>query len=117
MDTDLTAWLGPAADDLTDEQRAAFDDAARAYFALPLHTERDPADDLANSAEDDDALSAILQDILGEGSLMEATRVLWAAQHAHTGWIRAMAARGMSEVQIAEQSGITRVTVRKRLGK
>lgn len=112
-----TDWLGPAADDLTTEQRATFESRADAYYNLPLHADRDPEDQSAHAAEDDAALSAILQHILGEGSLMGAAREARQAQAALTGWVQGMAASGMSESQIAEQSGLARDTVRLRLGK
>ena len=69
------------------------DRAADAYYALPLHRQRDPDDAIADSAEDDAALTAILQHILDEDSLMGAARRARQAQLELDGWIRAMAAR------------------------
>lgn len=112
-----TDWLGPAADDLTTEQREAFESRADAYYALPLHAERDPDDAIADSAEDDAALSAILQHILHEDSLMGAARRARQAEAELTGWVRAMAAAGTPERTLAEESGISRMTIRKLLGK
>lgn len=114
---DLTAWLGPAADDLTAEQRDAFDHAARAYYAQPHHANRDPEDAAANQAEDDAALAAILQTILGEDSLASAARRKRQADLELDGWIRATAALGATERTLEEQSGLARMTVRKRLGR
>ncbi|MDN5653960.1 MAG: hypothetical protein L0J57_00045 [Brachybacterium sp.] len=114
---DYSDWLAHAADDLTDEQRETFDSVANAYFALPFHTKRDPADAVADSAEDDAALSAILQKILGEDSLMGAARRARQAEIDLDGWVRSEAAAGASERTLEEQSGLSRMTVRKRLGR
>src|SRR5690625_6846421 len=86
---DYSDWLAHAADDLTPEQREEFDRTADAYYALPFHAQRDPEDAIADSAEDDAALTAILQRILGEDSLMSAARRAWQAQLELEGWIRA----------------------------
>jgi len=115
--SDYTDWLGPAAESLTPGQLEAFTDAADAYYDLPFHAQRDPDDAIADSAEDDYALTAILQDILMESSLMTAAREVREAQDALTGWVRGMAARGVPEARIAEQSQLARDTVRKRIGK
>lgn len=115
--TDYTAWLGPAADELTADQLDAFTTAADDYYALPLHGARDPEDDAANAAEDDYALTAILQAILREGTLRQAAAQVREAEAARDGWIRASAAMGIPEGTIADRAGVTRVTVRKRLGK
>lgn len=116
--SDYTEWLGPAADDLTPGQLEAFTDAADAYYALPFHAQRDRDGAIANSAEEDDyALTAILQDILMESSLMTAAHEAREAQDALTGWVRGMVARGVPEARIAEQSQLARDTVRKRIGK
>lgn len=117
LTTGLTDWLGPAADDLTDEQRADFDAAARAYYAQPHHADRDPEDTAANQAEDDAALAAILQSILGEDTLASAARRKRQADLELDGWIRATAALGATERTLEEQSGLARMTVRKRLGR
>lgn len=114
---DYSGWLAHAADDLNPIQRATFEGFADTYYAQPHIAKRDPEDYLANTAEDDAALTAILQHLLGEGSLMTAAREYRQAEAALYGWIRAMDAVGMSEVQIAEQSSLSRPTVRKRLGK
>lgn len=114
---DYSDWLAHAADDLTPEQRETFDATADAYYALPLHAQRDPDDAAADSAEDDAALTAILQRILHEESLMGAARRARLAQLELDGWIRAEAARGVPERVLEEQSGLSRMTVRKRLGK
>lgn len=114
---DFTDWLGPAADVLTDEQRAAFDAAARAYYRQPHHADRDPEDTAANTDEDDAALTAILQSVLGENDLASVGRDARYAQTILDGWIRATAALGARETEIAMKSGLSRPTVRARLGK
>lgn len=114
---EYTDWLAHAADDLNPGQLEAFTDAADAYFELPFHAQRDPEEAIADSAEDDHALTAILQDILMESSLIAAAREARQAQDMLDGWIRGMAARGVPESQIAEESQLARGTVRKRLGK
>lgn len=114
---DYSDWLAHAADDLTPEQREEFDRTADAYYALPFHAQRDPEDAIADSAEDDAALTAILQRILGEDSLMSAARRAWQAQLELEGWIRAEAAAGTPERTIEEHSGFARMTIRTRIGK
>ena len=114
---DHTDWLGHIADELTDEQREAFDRAADLYYRLPFHADRDAEDATANAREDDHALTAILQSVLGESTLRTATDRVQEAREVLTGWVRASAALGVSEVQIAERSRLSRPTVRKRLGK
>jgi hypothetical protein len=114
---DYSDWLAHATDDLTTEQLDAFTAAADAYYAQPHHEQRDPEDAIADSAEDDAALTAILQHVLGESSLETTAREARAAQEALTGWVRAAAALGTSESKIAERSWLARDTVRKRLGK
>lgn len=105
------------AGDLTTEQREAFEAAADAYYALPYVHSRDPEDDIANVAEDDHALTAILQSILGEDTLTMAGIRAHEAQNQLDGWVRASAALGVPERTIEEQSGLSRMTIRKRLGK
>src|SRR5699024_12136723 len=97
-------WLAHVADYLTPGQLESFSDAADAYFELPLHAQRDPENAITDSAEDDHALMAILRDILMESSLMTAAREARQAQSVLDGWIRGMAARGVSESQIAEEA-------------
>ncbi|MDO5662859.1 MAG: hypothetical protein Q4G40_09200 [Brachybacterium sp.] len=112
---DYTDWLGPA--DLTDDQRDCFTAAADAYYDLPMHAGRDPEDVIADTAEDDAALTAILQAILREDSLMGAARRARQATADLDGWVRDMSAMGWSEHEIARDSGLSRITVRSRLGK
>ncbi|MGY5765006.1 hypothetical protein ACXET9_07395 [Brachybacterium sp. DNPG3] len=115
--TELDAWLGPVLDDFLPGEYDSFTEAANAYLQQPFRAERDPEDQAANQAEDDAALSAILQHILDEDTLANVVSRYRQAEAELTGWIRGMAARGMSEVQIAEETGLARVTVRRRIGK
>lgn len=112
---DYTAWLGDA--DLTPEQTDAFTTAADAYYHLPLHAHRDPEDASAHVEDDDAALAAILQSILGEDTAQAAGERSRRARTELVGWVRAEAARGTSETAIAEQAGVTRPTVRAWIGK
>ena len=114
---DYTDWLGHITDELTDEQREAFNRAADAYYRLPFHADRDAEDVTANALEDGHALTAILQSVLGESTLRTAADRVQRAREVLNGWVRASAALGVSEVQIAERSRLSRPTVRKRLGK
>ena len=116
QDHEITAWLGPAADETTDEQR----DAIRyAWGAL---------DEILPSDEDDPdrapATSGAAAYILGDLTLADAGRAVMAARLAHTeamatlqGAMVAAAQAGIPETRIAEESGMNRKTVRARLGK
>ncbi len=116
MTDDLTAWLGPALDDLTpgqvDRVRA---EAARIHDRYP-----DPDE----QPERDAALSATVQYLLGETNLDDAGRALGAARRAQSlamaaaQQVAAMAAGdGVSEVEAARRAAIDRMTLRKVLGK
>lgn len=111
---ELEAWLGPALDELTDEQidRLATD-------ADDIST-RHPHDDDARTA----ALSAAVQYLLGEvdidqaGSALLAARRVEADAYAAAQQLAAMAVTdGMPEAEAARRAGIDRMTVRKVLGK
>ena len=79
MSTDWTAWLGPAADELTGEQRDRLDDEA-AEIIERIGDDPDDQDDR------DAALSAVVQYLLGETTIDQAGReraaTLAAARHA-----------------------------------
>jgi hypothetical protein len=114
--TDWTAWLGPAAAEMTVEQRSRFEDEA----ALICEQYADP--DLA--AERDAALSAVVQYLLGDTTPEEAGRVLAAAREAERAasiaaqtMARMVCDDGMSEVQAAQTLALDRMTVRKARGK
>ena len=115
--TDWTAWLGPAADELDDEQRARFEaEAASAVARI--------GDDPDMQADRDAALSAIVQYLLGETTIDQAgaerERTRQAERHA------SLAAQqvallaigdGMAEAEAARRASLDRMTVRKLLGK
>lgn len=111
---ELDAWLGDT--DLTAEQRAAFESATTNIF------DRYPDADLSDSREQ--AMSGALMVLLGDDSL-EGLAGAWARARAAereamgrlTGAIIATAQAGAPEVQVAERARVTRMTVRKALGK
>lgn len=114
---ELIAWLGPARNEMTIVQLEEFMVAVNAYYDLPLHERRDPEERFADQAEDDAAMSAILQSILKEDSLAAAAHRAREAQDALDGWIRASAALGVPESTIASVTGLHRKTIRTRIGK
>lgn len=109
---ELTAWLDDT--EVTDEQRAALHraaDLAQARYGEDMQGEREVA------------FTAAAQLILGDDTLdgfaaayERARRAERDAMAALTGAIIAASAT-MSEVAIAQQTGVTRMTVRKALGK
>lgn len=120
MDTnELTAWLGPAADDLTDDQMDRLEDASRAIerrYPVPVDGE------LADVAQERDAaLSAALQVILGEVTVEDAAeaycRAQLAAQSAHAGQTGAIiaAAQTTRKADLARRTGLSRVSINKAL--
>lgn len=118
--TDTTTyrdWLGDTYSDLNEGTLEAFTDAANAYYAQDHIARRDPDDVHANATEDDYALSAILQSLLREDTLPAVSHRAHKANEELTGWIRGQAALGVPETTIAQQAGLARDTVRKRLGK
>lgn len=114
--TDWTAWLGPAADEMTDDQRARFEREADEILAGI------PEGDLFDEREA--ALSAVVQYVLGDMTIDDAGRqrvstqraarlaLVAAQQHA-----RLAVLDGMPETEAARRAGIDRMTVRKALGK
>lgn len=111
LDYDLDAYLGNT--EATDDQRDAIKRAADAIDA------RWPRPDDADTRED--ALSAAVQVILGDATLEDlgaaylSARRLERRQHALlTG---ALIASEGSDVSLSDRSGVTRMTVRKALGK
>jgi hypothetical protein len=114
--TDLIAWLGPAADDLTPDQIDRLHrEAQRIYSRYP-----DPDDQELRDA----ALSAAVQWLLGDITLERAREELVSARIAAA---RASAAAqqvavmahgdGMPESRAAAAAGIDRMTLRRALGK
>ena len=107
------AWLGPALEQMTDEQLEAFDDAARQIFDRYPATEDDP--DAAA-----EALSGALMVILGDDTLAGlggAYRLaVEAASEAHGRLIGAViASRDLGPSEISRRSGLSRVSVTKAL--
>ena len=117
QDYERDAWLGPALEQMGDEQLEAFDDAARQIFDRYPVSDDDPA----AGAE---ALSGALMVILGDDTL-EGVAGEWSNARAAerdamarlTGAIVAEAVQGQPETTIAERAGVNRMTVRKALGK
>ncbi len=113
--TERDAWLGPARDEMTDEQLDRFDELAAAI------EDRWPAD-----ADDPDAnadrLSGALMIVLGDATLeslgaerLEAMRALDEATRRLQGAMLSNADLGPSE--IARRAGVARDTVRHALGR
>ena len=112
-------WLGhvPETADVTDEQ---CEEIARAWETL---------DGLMAAEDEDDpdrapATSGAAAYVLGGLTLADAGRAVMAARMAHTeamatlqGAMVAAAQAGVPETRIAEESGMSRMTVRARLGK
>jgi len=110
----LAAWLGPVADTATPDHLAAITAAEREIAA------RYPDDDLRDDRED--ALSSAVQVIVGDGTLEEAgaewrrARAAEMTAHAHlTGAI--IASRNLPETEIERRTGMSRMSIRKALGK
>lgn len=115
-DYDLTTWLGPAADELTEEQ------TERVHAVARWADERWPGED--GQEDRDTALSAAVQYLLGETTPADAGHALVALRRAErAASIAAQALAilacedGMSEVQAAETLALDRMTVRKARGK
>ena len=107
------AWLGPALEQMTDEQLEALDDAARQIFDRYPATEDDPA-------AATEALSGALMVILGDDTLDGLggayRQAVEAASEAHGRLIGAViASRDLGPSEISRQSGLSRVTVTKAL--
>ena len=107
------AWLGPARDDMTDEQLEVFDDAARQIF------DRYPASDDDPDAATE-ALSGALMVILGDDTLEGLggayRQAVEATSEAHGRLIGAViASRDLGPSEISRQSGLSRVSVTKAL--
>jgi hypothetical protein len=113
QDYELDAWLGDT--EATEEQRAALHAAADTIAARYRY----PDPDLADTREQ--ALSAAAMMILGDATLEEMAAG-WRDAHRvererHAALTGALIAAGGSEAALARRAGLTRVTVRKALGK
>ena len=116
---ELDAWLGDT--ELTDEQRATF---ARMVEAI---ADRYPGREHGQHPDEEsitEAMAGALQVLLGDDTL-EGLAGAWARARAAereamgrlTGAIIATVQAGVPEVQVAERARVTRMTVRKALGK
>ena len=106
------AWLGPALEQMTDEQLEVFDDAARQIF------DRYTTDDDGPGRAE--ALSGALMVILGDDTLDGLggayRQAVEAASEAHGRLIGAViASRDLGPSEISRRSGLSRVTVTKAL--
>lgn len=117
MSTDWTAWLGPAAEELTTEQRERFEAEAQAAVERI-------GDDPDLLAEREAVLSATVQYLLGETDVDEAgrRRVATRVAEREASLVAQQVARlavqdGMDEVEAARRVSLNRMTVRKALGK
>lgn len=113
QDYERDAWLGPALEEMSDEQLEAFDAAARQIF------DRYPADD-DDPAAGTEALSGALMVILGDDTLDGLggayRQAVEAASEAHGRLIGAViASRDFGPSEISRRSGLSRVTVTKAL--
>ena len=107
------AWLGPALEQMTDEQLEALADAARQIDDRYTANEDDP--DAAT-----EALSGALMVILGDDTLDGLggayRQAVEAASEAHGRLIGAViASRDLGPSEISRRSGLSRVTVTKAL--
>lgn len=114
---DVIAWLGEAAADVTPDQVDALVDAALAVAA------RYPDED-DEQQEREDALSGAAQVILGDDTLRgiadewrAAAARAESARCVMVGAITARSLAGVSDLAVADEAGVTRVTVAVALGK
>lgn len=127
MDDELRAWLGPAADEMTDEQMEKFGGIVQAVEALYPHPVREddgtiPPDDLRDERQE--AMASALQVLLGDavpaeigGDLSRARAGLADAMARARGAAIGGAAIGISELELEREIGLSRMTIRKILGK
>lgn len=116
---ELTAWLGPAAEDLTDDMMERVADAARTIERrYPIPEDGELAD---VAAERDAALSAAVQVILGDTTVEAEAQAYVAAQQAattahaaQTGAIIATAPT-TTKTELARRTGLSRVSIDKAL--
>ena len=105
------AWLGPAREQMTDEQLAAFDGVAAEIMEQWPRTEDDPA---AGAAQLNGALMVILADETLPGLARERRAAQDALDEAHGRVLGAvLASRSLGPSEISRQSGLSRVTVTK----
>lgn len=125
-DGELLAWLGPAADEMTDEQMDDFAGMVRDIESVYPHPAREddgtiPPDDEAE--ERTEAMSGALQVLLGDATTAEIGAGLMRARAAEAsalarakGAVIAGSAAGISQSQLGRDLGLDRMTVRAVLG-
>lgn len=105
------AWLGPAREQMTDMQLAAFDEVAAEIMERWPQSEDDPA---AGVAQLNGALMVILADETLPGLARERRTAQDALDEAHGRVLGAvLASRSLGPSEISRQSGLSRVTVTK----
>jgi len=119
---DYTAWLGPAAEQLTDDQRCAFDRVAGELNAR--YPERDAAGEPTDDTRGGEGMTGACMVLLGDATLAElagdwsrARVVERDAMARLTGAIMATVEQGATEADIVRATGITRRTIRKAMGR
>lgn len=110
----LTGWLGVAAEEMTDEQRAEFGRLVRAYTATQDGREGEDAD---YAEEDNAAWVAAYEQAVGELDVAGRGRAYREAQRAAYAGAVIAALAGTSEVQAARDATIQRRTLRRLLRK
>jgi len=116
MDNDLTAWLGPVADQLTAEQIEHVTAASRLIDEAYPHPDEGP--------EREAALTAVVQQLVGDTNPGEAREALDTARRAerqariHATWVAvAMSLSGQPDATSAAAVGIDRMSLLEALGK
>lgn len=113
QDHEMRGLLGPAYDETTPEQREQIDRANDAIEA------RWSGDDLADTRQA--ALTGAMLLVLGDDTLEAVAARVHAARAAYQAALAevtgALLVSAGSEVELSKRSGLTRVTVRKALGK
>lgn len=110
----LTGWLGVAAEEMTDEQRAEFGRLVRAYTATQAGREGEDAD---YAEEDNAAWVAAYEQAVGELDVAAHGRAYREAQRAAHASAVIAALAGTSEVRAARDATISRNTLRQLLRK
>ena len=109
QDYEITAWLGIAANDLTQEQRAEFDATIRAWDRE--HPNADPEESAAAwIAALDVAMGSLDLESLAADDRKAQAAALEARAKLRQGVLAALA--GMTEMEICRRTGITRPTIR-----
>ena len=119
---ELRAWLGPALDDMTDDQVEQFTEMVAAIDQRYPITDPDDAPFVIETRTY--AMSGALALLLGDDTLTSTHQQWERAKQAEreamatlTGAIIASAHQGSSELDMANRTGLSRGTVRKALGK